>query len=455
VISSYVKKQLVAFAALAVAATLIITLGYAHLPTILGFGRMTVTAIFADGAGIYVNSNVTTRGVQIGKVTDVTIVPDGVHVAMAVQNDAKIPNDARAEIHSVSAVGEQYVEVHSNRASGPFLSDGAVIPLTRTTIPDQIAPVLDNATRFLASIPNDGLQAFLDEGYNAFQNLGPDLRALLNSSQNLIDTADRHYPQTAEFIDNVGPLLDTQNRAGSDVRSFWRDLAGFTNVLRTGDGHFRSGIRTVHKGADAATRFLHDNENSAPVLTYSLERIGKLLTVYRPAVEQLLVIYPITYAREQRALMGPNRGLRASIALGKYPSCTDGFQPQDMRNLNDISDREAVQGEYCNVPHDDPRAVRGSRNVPCLEGKIGMRSATIDECLGRKPNQDAGTSPRVGLITPSPDGPERTPFDSPDNQTGFHPSRPHDPLQDIGIVGSSGSKKEQTWQSMLTAPLDR
>jgi phospholipid/cholesterol/gamma-HCH transport system substrate-binding protein len=462
-ISAYVKRQLIIFAILTLTATVVIVFVYAHIPTVLGFGQMKVTALFSDGAGIYPNGNVTARGVGIGKITEVSLTPRGVAVTMSVDSKAQVGSDARAEIHSVSAVGEQYVDLITDQPGGPYLADGTVIPVSRTSVPEQIAPVLDKTDTLLASIPKQGLQTFLDEGYKAFQNLGPDLGRLVDSSQYLIDEADQNYAQTAQLINTIGPLLDTQNVAAESVRAYFRNLASFTGVLRDGDHHLRDGIPAVHRAADRAADFLSDNENGAPILAHNLERVGQVLGVYRPGIEQVLVQYPIAIAWEQLFSKG-NRGLHVALEPAIQEGCSTGYNSNHQRNSEEFSDIDAEKGTYCNVPHNDPRAVRGVRNIPCLEGNVGMRAATIDQCFGREPNVpvpgSGGPSLKPKLPAPGFALPPRGPLTPPDTQEdsdsdSSSSSSSSEPLSMFGAVGSTDSGKDQTWQSLLTGPLGR
>jgi phospholipid/cholesterol/gamma-HCH transport system substrate-binding protein len=458
-ISSYVKKQLIVFVSLTIAAFLIIVFHYAQIQSQLGFGRMTVTAMFTNGAGIYPDANVTARGVGTGQVKTISLTRRGqVAVTMSIASDANIGADARAEIHSVSAVGEQYVDLITDQPGGPYLQNGAVIPADRTTIPEQIAPVLDKMTTLLASIPNDGLHTFLDEGYKAFQNLGPDLRTLVNSSQNLIDEADRNYAQTAQLIQSIGPLLDTQNVAADSVRAYFANLAGFTQVFRDKDSDLRYAFKTVHAGADRATKLLNLTDNSVLFASQNLRTVGQALGIYRPNVEQILVQYPVVIAWEQVLnIPKQGRGVHAGLEFSTYQACTTGFNGQNLRNPEDLSDKDAEPGTYCKVPHDDPRLVRGARNIPCMEGKTVPRAATVTECLGRKPDAGRGkASPVLSPTLPLPalSLPQKGPFSPPDNQDDDD-SGSSDPLSIFGGMGSKYSGKDQTWQSLLTNPVGR
>ncbi|HEY1968806.1 MAG TPA: MlaD family protein [Pseudonocardia sp.] len=466
--SSYIKKQLTVFAILATAAALIIVFIYAQVPTAMGFGQIKLTALFTDGAGIYVNSNVSDRGVNIGRVTDVDLTPQGVAVTMSVDSAAQIGTDARAEIHSVSAVGEQYVDLISQQAGGPYLENGAVIPISRTSVPEQIAPVLDKATTFLGSIPNAGLQTFLDEGYKAFNNLGPDLQTLLTSSQNLIDTADTNYAQTAQLIQTIGPLLDTQNVAAGSVLAYWHNLANVTGVLKDKDTNFRHAFDTVHGAAKIVAKIFNRNRGNGQSLGHNLRTVGRLLGTYRPGIEQVLVAYPLAMSWEQIFTNGTSksgtsgRGAHAAIQFTSvYEGCTTGFYPQHLRNPEDITDKDADPNTYCQVPHNDPREVRGARNVPCLEGHVGMRAANVTECLGREPASDdtipgsgGPTLPLTSPFTGSVPSPQRGPFTPKDNQD-YRDSNldSNDPMSSFGGFGDHDSGKDHTWQSLMTGPL--
>jgi phospholipid/cholesterol/gamma-HCH transport system substrate-binding protein len=422
---------------------------------------MKLSAYFPDGAGIYKESNVTTRGAVIGKVKAISLTPQGVKVDMSIDNTVKIGANATAAIHSVSAVGEIYVDLVSDQPAGPYLEDGAVIPMDRTEIPEQIAPVLDKVTGFIHSFPNDGIQTFLDEGSKAFENLGPDLRTLVDAAQNLTVSADQHFQQTQALLTTVGPLLDTQvvNGYGDNIKRYFAQLAHFTGALRSVDSDFRKSIDNVAPAADSVTNFLTVNEDNTPVLTRNLRTIGHLLGVYRDTVEQVLVEYPIAAARLQRFSRQGKRGLSVSVVSDVWPGCTSGFKGNDLRPPNVLVDKDAPPNQFCKVPHDAQKFVRGARNVPCSEGYVGMRAATIDECFGRRPDQTPGSAGQGSYVPPAfsgPQMPQHGGFNPPDNQRNYQHNIAMpggEPLAPFGAKSTAAPVKEESWQSLLSAPL--
>ena len=85
---------------------------------------MTVKLELPATGGLYRFSNVTYRGVQVGKVTAVGLTANGAEATLSLDTSPKIPADLQAEVRSVSAVGEQYVDLRPRTDSAPYLRDG-------------------------------------------------------------------------------------------------------------------------------------------------------------------------------------------------------------------------------------------------------------------------------------------------------------------------------------------
>ena len=94
-----------------------------------------VTLELPETGGLYPRSNVTYRGTEVGIVDSVALTDTGVAAVLSLKSDIEIPADLEAEVHSVSAVGEQYVELLPRSGKGPALKDGDVISRDRATVP--------------------------------------------------------------------------------------------------------------------------------------------------------------------------------------------------------------------------------------------------------------------------------------------------------------------------------
>src|ERR1700751_3252797 len=119
--------------------------------TVAGLGQYRLYADLPASGGLYKTANVTYRGIQIGKVTDVEPTERGARATMSIDDRYKIPANAVAHVHSVSAVGEQYLDLGSVGNVTQYFASGQTI--TQGTVPDEVGPALDTANRGLAVLP--------------------------------------------------------------------------------------------------------------------------------------------------------------------------------------------------------------------------------------------------------------------------------------------------------------
>ncbi|MBV8347553.1 MAG: MCE family protein, partial [Mycolicibacterium sp.] len=379
------RIQLMIFAIVTVLTVGAIAVYYLHLPAKLGLGAYHVTAEFVSGGGLYRNANVTYRGVTIGRVESVTLANDGVDAHMRLNSDVKIPANVTATVKSVSAVGEQYVDlVPPDNPSKSALRNGAVIGKDRTAIGQDIAGLLQQADQLVSSVNNTRLQDLLRETFTAFNGTGPELARVLHSARLLVDEANANWPETSALIDQAGPFLDAQIRSGDDIKSLADGLARFTTELRQADTQLRTTLQTAPGATDQASATFSGIRPSFPVLAANLANLGRIGVIYNRSIEQALVIFPALIA----ALITIGGGvptdeggkLDFKLALGDPPPCSTGFlPPQFIRSPADESLRQLPTDMYCKVPQNDPSAVRGARNYPCQEFP-GKRAPTVQLC---------------------------------------------------------------------------
>ena len=229
---------------------------------------------------------------------------------MSLDSDYKIPADVDAAVKSVSAVGEQYVDLiprdGAAEADGPYLANGDVIPLDRASIPQDVGEMLDQADELLASISDTRLQTVIDEAFTAFNGSGPDLQRLIDSARLFVEEADANSDATKALIDQVGPLLDTQTVSSDAIRSWTRDLVTFTDQLRASDPNLRSVLEKGPGAAQEATQLFQDLQPTLPILLRNLVSVGQVGVIYNKSIEQVLVIYPpLTAALVTAAKGGP------------------------------------------------------------------------------------------------------------------------------------------------------
>ncbi|MGH3557612.1 MAG: MCE family protein [Mycobacterium sp.] len=388
-LTRFVRIQLTIFTIVSIIGVVVMIFSYIQAPTLLGVGRITVTLELPAEGGLYRFSNVTYRGVQIGKVTAVGLTHNGAKATLSLSTSPKIPADLHAEVRSISAVGEQYVDLRPRTDSPPYLRDGSVIPMRETTIPQAVGPLLDQTSALINSIPKDKLSALLDESFKGFNGAGYDLGSLFDSSARVAGDANGVSDRTRTLTEDTAPLLDSQAQTADSIRLWARSLAGATEQVATDDTQVRRLLQAGPGAAQDAARLLEQVKPTLPVLLANLTTIGQVGVTYHPSLEQLLVLLPPAIAELQGAQPSNNYtglpvgGFHASIT--DPPACTVGFlPPSQWRSAADQTTIDTPDGLYCKLPQDSPLAVRGARNYPCM-GHPGKRAPTVEICNSDKP----------------------------------------------------------------------
>src|SRR5271163_985092 len=403
-LTRFVRIQLAIFAIVGIIGIIAMVLFYIQLPTLLGIGRMTVTLELPATGGLYRFSNVTYRGVQVGKVTAVALTANGAKATLSLGTSPKIPANLHADVLSVSAVGEQYVDLRPRADSAPYLHNGSVIAMRDTTIPQAVGPMLDQVNALIQSLPKNKIGQLLDESFQAFNGAGYDLGSLSDSTSRISADANSVVDRTRTLTEDTGPLLDSQAKTADSVRTWARSLAGISDVVATDDSRVRTLLQNGPGAADEASRLFEQIKPTLPVLLANLTTIGQIGVTYHPSLEQLLVLLPpsVAYTQTAAGLNWPDGKSRGDFALtiDDPPICTVGFMPQNQwRSPADTSDIDTPDGMYCKLPQDSPLSVRGARNNPCM-GHPGKRAPTVEICNSDKPYMPLAM--RQHVLGPSP-----------------------------------------------------
>jgi len=403
-----IKTQLVLLVVLAVAAVLVLGWYFLRIPSLVGVGRYTLYAELPQSGGLYRTANVTYRGITIGKVTNVEPTQRGARATMSIDNGYQIPTDASANVHSVSAVGEQYLDLVSTRTGGPYLQNNQTI--TKSTVPSQIGPALDAANRGLAVLPKDKVASLLHEASQALGGLGPSLRRLVDATQGISHDFRGSIDDIDDIIARSAPIIDSQVNSGDDIGHWAANL----NTLAAQTAQQDQAIRRLLAGAvptaDQVNATFGDVQESLPQALANLEVVIDMLKRYHNGVEQALVFLPQSAAIAQsvtsefpgQAALGVG-----ALSLNQPPPCLTGFlSASEWRPPADTSTASLPSGTYCKIPMDAQNVVRGARNYPCADVP-GKRAASPRECRSDKPYVPLGTNPWYGdpnqiLTCPAP-----------------------------------------------------
>ncbi|MFV0495173.1 MCE family protein [Mycobacterium sp.] len=396
-LTPFIKRQLWMFLALTVAALSILGIYYLQLPTLVGIGRYQLSANLPASGGLYPTANVTYRGVTIGKVTDVQPTSWGAKATLSIDSSYDIPIDASANVHSVSAVGEQYLDLVSTGSSGKYFKAGQTI--TKGTVPHEVGPALDTANEGLAVLPKEKIPAILDETAQAVGGLGPALQRLVDATQAYAGDFRTNINDVNDIIENAGPILDSQVTSGDAIERWARNLNALAAQSAQENQHLDSILSQAAPTADQVNEVFSGVHDSLPQTLANVAVLADMTKRYHKGLEQIMVYLPqgVSIAETVATPFKGAAALDLALAINQPPPCLTGFiSPEQWRSFSDTSLAPLPVGTYCKIPMDTPaNSVRGSRNIPCVDVP-GKRAASPRECRSDQPYEPAGTNPWYG-----------------------------------------------------------
>ncbi len=109
-----------------------------------------VTLLLDNSGGLMPTSQVTMRGIQVGKVTGIRTTSSGLKVSIDLDREHPIPADSAISIQNLSLVGEQYIDFKPKHIAPPYFSDGTVIPAERVASAVTVSDLLNKANALLS-----------------------------------------------------------------------------------------------------------------------------------------------------------------------------------------------------------------------------------------------------------------------------------------------------------------
>lgn len=390
-----VKIKVIAFVVISVLGVCYVAVRYVGVGQALLGQTYPLAADFHTAGGIFTNASVTYRGSPIGKVTGVSLTNTGVRVSMNIDSGVRIPRNVRAVVTDRSAVGEQYLDLRPNTASGPYLSPGATIPVSRTGTPLPTETLLVNLDKLVESVDPGELQVVIDELGDAFTNSSDSLERILDDSDNLLATANSDLPETVKLLEDGQTVLSTQQASASDIREWARSLAELTSTIRASDPDLRTILKDAPPAAEQVSGLLQDIDPQIGTLLGNLITVGGIATRRIPGIKQILVVYPLDVAGGFTVTPGDG-----TAHFGLVLNVDDPPPCQYIRTGE--SDYQCTSGEQSAGSE-----VRGYQNAPTPSGPeitpVPDGGAASSSSSGSSSGAGATYDPSTGVVL-GPDG---------------------------------------------------
>ncbi|MGV9837168.1 MlaD family protein [Nocardia niigatensis] len=264
----------------------------------------TVTVLLDSSGGLMKTSEVTLRGLPIGKVRDIGATGRGLAVTLEYDARYRIPVDSVVQIANLSAAGEQFLDFRPSGTQGPYLHDGSVVPNRQVRIATTVGDALAKLDALTAQLDPAKLQNLATTVAAGFEGRDADVA---NLTKALVDTAnllrDKHdaIARLYSNVQNLGDKFDgrapTLSAAAGDIDSALPELlhiiAAFQNYSYIGEKIFDDPIGPlVTKINDYLQLIGPDLSHIATVLEPATSVIKPLRVDAGSIVDLLSTVFP-------------------------------------------------------------------------------------------------------------------------------------------------------------------
>ncbi|MFE6861340.1 MlaD family protein [Nocardia sp. NPDC057668] len=213
----------------------------------------TVTVLLDSSGGLMRTSEVTLRGLPIGRVRDIDATTQGLAVEVEYDADYRIPAGSPVRIANLSAAGEQFLDFRPEGTAGPFLRDGDTVPRSQVRAASTVGEALAKMDALTAQLDPARLEHLATTVAEGFEGRDADVanltRALVSTANLLRDKRDaiaRLYGNVQTLGDRFDGRAPGLSAAAGDVDRALPELlhiiAAFENYSHVGEHIFADPI---------------------------------------------------------------------------------------------------------------------------------------------------------------------------------------------------------------------
>jgi phospholipid/cholesterol/gamma-HCH transport system substrate-binding protein len=262
------------------------------------FNRTTgYSAVFTNASGLRPGQFVRAAGVEVGKVSKVTLIDGDRRVLVDFNVDQSLPLDqaTTASIRYLNLIGERYLELKRGD-SDKRLTPGATIPVEHTQPALDLDALIGGFRPLFKALDPDKVNSIAQAIITVFQGQGGTINDILDQTASLTATlADRDHA-IGEVVDNLNTVLATvvkhQKEFDQTVNKFEALITGLKNradPLAAAVAHISNAAETLADLLGEDRHLLHSTVgyldglqqpliNDLPTLD---DVLGKLPNAYR------------------------------------------------------------------------------------------------------------------------------------------------------------------------------
>jgi phospholipid/cholesterol/gamma-HCH transport system substrate-binding protein len=263
--------------------------------------RSSYTAEFANVSGLKTGDFVRIAGVEVGKVTDITVNDDStLRVRFTTDTSVVLTEGTRALIRYENLVGDRYLALEQEAGSVRLVHPGQTIPLSHTEPALDVDAVIGGLRPLLRALDPKQVNALTGQLVQIFQGQGELIGSFLDQTAALTGTlADRDH-LIGEVITNLNTVLGSLGDQSKHFDQAVVSLSTLAKGLAERKTDIANGVKRIDAAAAALTDLLSKARAPLNNTVHQLDRTAGIIAGDHDYMGNLLQTLPDKYQLLQR-----------------------------------------------------------------------------------------------------------------------------------------------------------
>lgn len=251
------------------------------------------TAIFSNASGLRAGQFVRASGVEVGKVSNVSLIEGGskAKVDFEVDRSLELFDETTASVRYLNLIGDRYMELKRGE-SNTRLGAGGTIPVERTEPALDLDALIGGFRPVFQALDPDKVNNIAQSLVTVFQGQGGTISDILDQTASLTSALADRDQAIGEVIKNLNTVLDTtvkhQQQFDDTIKNFEVLITGLKNRADP----IATSVADISDAAGTIADLLADNRPLLQSTTGHLEVIQQPLVDQKDELNDLLVRLP-------------------------------------------------------------------------------------------------------------------------------------------------------------------
>ncbi|GAA4548844.1 MCE family protein [Pseudonocardia xishanensis] len=261
----------------------------------------TYSAVFRDTSGLRPGDSVRIAGVNVGKVSDVSVYDNtqGL-VTFDVEADRQLPEGMQASARYLNLTGDRYLALSEGAGSSAPLVEGGTLPIAQTKPALDLDVLLAGFNPLFEGLAPEKINSLTQDAIQVFQGEGGTIESLLARAGSLTNTLADRDQVIGQVVTNLNTVLGTLDQRAPQLEQTIDRLQQLISGLNADRGPLGQSFVDIDRLVSGTDRLLGDLRGPLRGTVDQVDRVATLVNEGQAAVDENLSLLPGAYLRVSR-----------------------------------------------------------------------------------------------------------------------------------------------------------